>query len=223
MVTEIDLELPDGRTLHVYDTAGEDGRLAVLWHHGTPNLGPPPEPLFPAADVAVIADALEIGRFAVMGHSGGSNHALASGALLPARVLGAVCMSGLAPPHAEGLDWFAGMADAGAAELGAATRGRAALVDHLSTTDFDPEQFTPADHADLAYVAPWGFAPAEVRVPVLLVHGGQDRVVPSSHGRWLASRITSAELWLRPEDGHVSVLGSAGAALGWLRERASEG
>src|SRR5215211_4650435 len=106
MVTETDVELPDGRTLHVYDTAGEDGRLAVLWHHGTPNLGPPPEPLFPAADVAVIADALEIGRFAVMGHSGGSNHALASGALLPARVLGAVCMSGLAPPHAEGLDWF---------------------------------------------------------------------------------------------------------------------
>ena len=181
MVTEADVELPDGRTLHVYDTAGEDGRLAVLWHHGTPNLGPPPEPLFPAADrlgirwvsydrpgyggstphpgrdlasaaadVAVIADALEIGRFAVMGHSGGSNHALASGALLPARVLGAVCMSGLAPLHAEGLDWFAGMAA-------------------------------------------------------------------------MAGRITSAELWLRPEDGHVSVLGSAGAALGWLRDRASEG
>jgi len=281
VVTETDVELPGGRTLHVYDTAGKDGRLAVLWHHGTPNLGPPPEPLFPAADrlgirwvsydrpgyggstphpgrdlasaaadVAGIADALEIGRFAVMGHSGGSNHALASGALLAARVLGAVCMSGLAPLHGEGLDWFAGMAAAGAAELGAATRGRAALVDHLSTTDFDPEQFTPADHAalagawswlgdvaeraltgglggmvddDLAYVAPWGFDPAEVRVPVLLVHGGQDRVVPSGHARWMAGRITSAELWLRPEDGHVSVLGSAEAALGWLRERASEG
>jgi pimeloyl-ACP methyl ester carboxylesterase len=50
VVTETDVELPDGRTLHVYDTAGEDGRLAVLWHHGTPNLDPPPEPLFPAAD-----------------------------------------------------------------------------------------------------------------------------------------------------------------------------
>jgi len=280
VVTETDLELPGGRTLHVYDTGGDgdEDRLTVFWHHGTPNLGPPPEPLFPAADrlgirwvsydrpgyggstprpgrdlasaatdVAGIADALGIGRFAVMGHSGGSNHALASGTLLPARVLGAVCMSGLAPLHAEGLDWFAGMAAAGAAELGAATRGRAALVDHLSTTDFDPEQFTPADHAalagtwswlggvaeraltgglggmvddDLAYVAPWGFDPAEVRVPVLVVHGGQDRVVPSSHGRWLAGRIPSAELWRRPEDGHVSVLGSAEAALGWLREHA---
>jgi pimeloyl-ACP methyl ester carboxylesterase len=186
VVTETDVELLGGRTLHVYDTAGKDGRLAGLRHHGTPNLGPPPEPLFPAADrlgirwvsydrpgyggstprpgrdlasaatdVAGIGDALGIGRFAVMGHSGGSNHALASGALLPARVLGAVCMSGLAPLHAEGLDWSVGMAAAGAAELGAATRGRAALVDHLSTTDFDPEQFTPADHAALAGTWSW--------------------------------------------------------------------
>lgn len=116
VVTETDLALSGGRTLHVYDTAGDGGedRLTVFWHHGTPNLGPPPEPLFPAADrlgirwvsydrlgyggstprpgrdlasaatdVAGIGDALGIGRFA--GHSGGSNHALASGAPLPAR------------------------------------------------------------------------------------------------------------------------------------------
>ncbi len=51
VVTETDLELSDGRTLYVYDTGAEDadGRLAVFWHHGTPNIGAPPEPLFPAA------------------------------------------------------------------------------------------------------------------------------------------------------------------------------
>lgn len=51
-VTETYLELGDGRTLHVYDTGANDGdgRLAVFWHHGTPNVGAPPEPLFPAAD-----------------------------------------------------------------------------------------------------------------------------------------------------------------------------
>jgi pimeloyl-ACP methyl ester carboxylesterase len=282
VVTETDLELPGGRTLHVYDTAGDDGgqdRLAVVWHHGTPNLGPPPQPLLPAAarlgirwvsydrpgyggstpqpgrdlasaaaDVAGIADGLGIGRFAVMGHSGGGSHALASGALLPERVLGVVCVAGLAPVGAEGLDWFAGMAAAGAAGLGAASRGRAALVDHLTSSDFDPEQFTPADHAalagdwswlggvagqaldgglggmvddDLAYVAPWGFDPAQVNAPVLLLHGGQDRVAPSTHARWLAGRIPAAELWLRPADGHISVLSSAATALGWLREHAS--
>ena len=33
----------------------------------------------------------------------------------------------------------------------------------------------------------------------------------------LAARCPDAELWLRPDDGHVSVLGSCGvAALDWL-------
>jgi pimeloyl-ACP methyl ester carboxylesterase len=52
MVTETDLELGDGRTLHAYDTGTDDadGRLTVFWHHGSPNIGAPPEPLFAAAD-----------------------------------------------------------------------------------------------------------------------------------------------------------------------------
>jgi hypothetical protein len=51
VVTETDLALGDGRTLHVYDTGTGDGAagLAVFWHHGTPNTGAPPEPLFAAA------------------------------------------------------------------------------------------------------------------------------------------------------------------------------
>jgi pimeloyl-ACP methyl ester carboxylesterase len=118
VVTETDLALDDGRTLHVYDTGAGDGAagLAVFWHHGTPNTGAPPEPLFAAAaergirwvshdrpgyggstphpgrdvasaaaDVATVADALGIDRFAVMGHSSGSPHALACAAVLPGR------------------------------------------------------------------------------------------------------------------------------------------
>jgi pimeloyl-ACP methyl ester carboxylesterase len=283
VVTEIDLELDDGRTLHVYDTGagGTDGRLAVFWHHGTPNIGAPPDPLFPdaarlgirwvsydrpgyggstpypgrhvasaAPDVAAVADALNIDRFAVMGHSGGAPHALACGVLLPERVLGAVIIAGLAPLGAEGLDWFAGMTPSGAAELRAAAQGRAALEDYLESTEFDPEMFTPADHAalsgswswlnsvvgpaveaglggliddDLAYVAPWGVDPAEVVAPTLFLHGGRDRVVPSSHGEWLARRCPSAELRLYPDDGHISVLNSSAAAMDWLREHAEGG
>jgi pimeloyl-ACP methyl ester carboxylesterase len=53
-ITETDLVLGDGRTLHVYDTGagspGTGGSLALFWHHGTPNLGSPPEPLFAAAE-----------------------------------------------------------------------------------------------------------------------------------------------------------------------------
>ena len=40
-------------------------------------------------------------------------------------------------------------------------------------------------------------------------------------GAWLAGRCPDAELWLRPDDGHVSVLGSCGvAALDWLAAHA---
>jgi pimeloyl-ACP methyl ester carboxylesterase len=52
VVTETDLQLGDGRTLHAYDTGKDDAadRLAVFWHHGSPNIGAPPEPLFSTAD-----------------------------------------------------------------------------------------------------------------------------------------------------------------------------
>ncbi len=73
-----------------------------------------------AADLSSVADELGIDRLAVMGHSGGGAHALACGALLPERVLGVVSVSGLAPFGTEGLEWFAGMAPSGAAELRAA-------------------------------------------------------------------------------------------------------
>ena len=33
----------------------------------------------------------------------------------------------------------------------------------------------------------------------------------------------AAELWLRPDDGHVSVLDAAEAALDWLRDHARQG
>ena len=49
-IREFDLRLPDGRDLHVYD-CGPAGGPTVYWHHGTPNLGTPPEPLFAAADI----------------------------------------------------------------------------------------------------------------------------------------------------------------------------
>lgn len=51
MITQTDLELPDGRILHVYDAGADGGArdLAVLWLHGTPSIGGPPEPLLSAA------------------------------------------------------------------------------------------------------------------------------------------------------------------------------
>jgi hypothetical protein len=48
---ETEVFTTDRRVLHAYDvgpTARSD-ELVVLWHHGTPNVGAPPEPLFEAA------------------------------------------------------------------------------------------------------------------------------------------------------------------------------
>lgn len=276
MTEEFDLALDDARTLHVYDTgAPADGAaLTVFWHHGTPNIGAPPTPLFEAsarlgirwvsldrpgyggstsqpgrnigsaaAWFARVANHLDIDRFAVMGHSGGGPHALACAALLPDRVVAAVGLASLAPYDSDGLDYFAGMAASGVASLRASAAGRGEKERYeASGADYDPE-FTDDDMAalrgewswlndvvgpalaqgtggliddDLAYVAPWGFDPTTITVPTLLVHGGADRVVPSTHSEWLARHCPAMQLRLSPGDGHLSVLRHATAALEWL-------
>jgi hypothetical protein len=39
-VNQRDLELSNGRRLHIYDTGADvaGASLAIFWHHGTPNL-----------------------------------------------------------------------------------------------------------------------------------------------------------------------------------------
>jgi pimeloyl-ACP methyl ester carboxylesterase len=63
-----------------------------------------------ATYVEAIADQLGVGRFAVLGGSGGGPHALACAALLGDRVLRCLAAVSPAPYDAEGLDWFDGMA-----------------------------------------------------------------------------------------------------------------
>ena len=55
----------------------------------------------------------------------------------------------------------------------------------------------------VAQLTPWGFDVSQISVPVLLLHGGQDRAVPFSHGQWLASRIPGAEAWFFEAEDHA--------------------
>jgi pimeloyl-ACP methyl ester carboxylesterase len=49
----------------------------------------------------------------------------------------------------------------------------------------------------------WGFAPEDVRVPVQLWHGDEDRVIPLHHSRYLASVLPDATLRICPGEGHM--------------------
>ncbi|MFD5628914.1 MULTISPECIES: alpha/beta fold hydrolase [unclassified Streptomyces] len=148
---------PDGRLLRVEISGDPHGRPVFLLHGMPGSrVGPRPRPMFlyqcgtrlisydrpgyggsdrkagrrvvdVAQDVAVVADALGIDRFAVAGRSGGAPHALACAALLPDRVTRAAALVGLAPRDAEGLDWFAGMAPSN--------------VNEFKTAFTDPERF----------------------------------------------------------------------------------
>lgn len=271
MVVRRDLRLVDGRTLCAYDTGGGKAAALVWHHgspqsgapltplveaaarrgirlvsYGRPSYGgSTPQPgrdvASAAGDVAQLADALGLDRFAVMGASGGGPHALACAALMPERVTGAVCLAGLAP-YTGSLDWFDGMIDPGGPR--AALEGREARARHAETAEFDERSFTPADydtlagawkslgedasHAgttwpdgliddDVASVNPWGFELEQVDAPVFVVQGGEDRVIPPAHAHQLVRGCPRAELWLRPADGHVSVLGAVPLAMDWLQ------
>ena len=246
----------------------------MFWHHGTPNIGGPPTPLFPAAarlgirwvshdrpgyggstpsrgrnvasaaaDVARVADALGIEQFAVMGHSGGGPHALACAAGYPTGCWPSSAWPGWPRSTPRGSTGSGAWRPPARCPCAPPRRDEPRRRRTSSQArEYDPE-FTPADRAalrgewswlgdvvgpaleagpsgliddDLAYVAPWGFDPAQVIAPALFLHGGRDRVVPSSHSEWLARRCPSAELRLSPDDGHISVLSSAAAALDWL-------
>ncbi|GAC1543959.1 MAG: alpha/beta hydrolase [Vulcanimicrobiaceae bacterium] len=59
---------------------------------------------------------------------------------------------------------------------------------------------------DLAFVKPWGFDLAAVRVPVTIWQGDQDLMVPSAHGTWLAARTPMAVAKPARGHGHISLV-----------------
>jgi pimeloyl-ACP methyl ester carboxylesterase len=58
---------------------------------------------------------------------------------------------------------------------------------------------------DLAFVRPWGFSVEEIRVPVSVWQGREDRFVPLSHGQWLAAHVPGARSNLLEGEGHISL------------------
>jgi pimeloyl-ACP methyl ester carboxylesterase len=188
-----------------------------------------------AADAVAIADALGAERFATWGTSGGGPHALACAALLAGRVVAAATLASPAP-RVDGVDFLGGMGSDNVREFEAAFAGEAALRELLATAEVVELEslFSPVDMAvmggpvgaflissieegtkpgldgwvddDLAFVAPWGFDPGDISVPVQVWQGRQDWMVPYAHGVWLSRRLPRVDVRFSPDDGHVTLL-----------------
>lgn len=159
-MSELDVTLRDGRTLHVYDEGDPSGNV-VVQHHGTPGSGlgyPPdnelgrerglriirydragyggstPKPgrsvVDVVADIEDVLDAFDVERYASLGGSGGCPHSFACGAR-SARCLAAGAIAAPTPYPAEGLDWLAGMGEENVVEFHAALGGPEKLEPYL--------------------------------------------------------------------------------------------
>jgi pimeloyl-ACP methyl ester carboxylesterase len=186
-------------------------------------------------DVAELADALEIDRFLVAGHSSGGPYAVACAALLGRRVLGGVVVAGPTDMAWDGawdgyLEEEAAVMrapDEAAALAYCVTRfgvdGRGFLE---SPFDFpEPDQPVLADeqfgqafveslrqgvggYAQDAFVQgrPWPFDPKRIEAPFVVLHGERDTVVSIEHSRHTAALVPRATLRTYPQHGHLSIL-----------------
>jgi pimeloyl-ACP methyl ester carboxylesterase len=73
---------------------------------------------------------------------------------------------------------------------------------------------------NLASVEPWGFDLADIRVPVLLLQGTDDLMVPPQHGHWLSEHIPGVEAEFSDDEGHLTLLANRVPDVhAWLVQR----
>jgi pimeloyl-ACP methyl ester carboxylesterase len=61
---------------------------------------------------------------------------------------------------------------------------------------------------ELSFIADWGFTLDALAGRVAIWQGGQDNMVPFSHGQWLAAHIPDARVHLEPCEGHLTLIAS---------------
>lgn len=65
----------------------------------------------------------------------------------------------------------------------------------------------------------WRFGLSDITAPVLLWHGGDDVFSPVSHTKWLAKRIMTADVVLRPEFAHFGAVQIMPEILAWVLDK----
>lgn len=149
-----------------------------------------------AADVAAIADALQITKFCVVGRSGGGPHALACAALLGDRVRSAAALVGLAPADANDLAWYEGMATSNAREFTAASSGDEDAMGRLAAqaerVRADPECLLHELQPDLA--APDHRVVDDIAIRRLLTEAYAEALRDGGYG-WIDDVLALSHPW----------------------------
>jgi pimeloyl-ACP methyl ester carboxylesterase len=186
-----------------------------------------------ASDMAAVADAAGLRRFALLGISGGGAIAIRYAALHPERVSHLVLVGGYArgslhrgaasitPQH---LDAFCRLVEEGWAQDNAAFRQimtsqmypGASAEEMRSFNDMQRVSCTPHEAASIRRVFADADATAhlrEVRCPTLVLHNPRDAMVPFEEGRLVASGIAGARLVPFESQNHVPLCGEPAFAL----------
>jgi pimeloyl-ACP methyl ester carboxylesterase len=195
------------------------------------------------ADIDALAQALGIGRFAVMGWSAGGAYAAVCAAKMDGRVTAAALLSSAVPLDLYGttrgltsedrallfltrrLPWLASAAMKFSIVNASNTRLLRAVVRSFPPADRSVlAEWGPPDLA-LAFVRealrqgtagcvqdyrifgdPWGFSLEEIRVPVQIWEGSDDRTGPPGYRAFLQRHIAHATVTVVPGEGHLSLL-----------------
>ncbi len=112
------------------------------------------------------------------------------------------------------LDLYAGLQPPGDRELLARPEFRAMFVDDL--LNGSRKQVTAPLSDLILFSRPWGFAVADVKVPVRWWHGDEDHIVPHRHGEHMVRLLPDAALRTIEGESHLSGLGLAEEILDTL-------
>jgi pimeloyl-ACP methyl ester carboxylesterase len=114
--------------------------------------------------------------------------------------------------------WRAGLANLTGAEVAASLGGLVSDVDKAALTgefaEVAAESFRRSVSTgiegwledDFAFVKDWGFDLGSIKTPVAVWQGGEDRMVPYPHGKWLQAHIGGAQSRLFDTEGHLSLI-----------------
>ncbi len=211
------------------DVVGEFGGRLITYDrpgYGRSDREPGYRALDRVGDVARIADALGIGRFAVTGGSAGSVYSFAVAARLADRVTRILVDGVVAPLDEVGLDEWERLQDPGTREYTGVVRAGVEVVtpyfeqldvescagiaddDPMREAMLEPTRQGVGGWVDdeIALEAPWGFDIGGIGVPAAIWSNPRDTVTPPNHAEWVAARIPGAILVSSPSAfGHAPV------------------